>query len=105
MTIDLDKARAARREAAGEGPEVVFGGKSYHLPVELPFEVLEAFEGMDKPETQPLALAHIALAMFGRDNIEQMKLDGLAINDLNEILGDVLAEYGVEAGPLAPSAA
>jgi len=39
--IDLDKARAARREASGEPPVVVYGGKKFKLPVELPFEVSE----------------------------------------------------------------
>jgi hypothetical protein len=35
--FDLDAARAARREALGEAPEFVFGGRTYTLPVELSY--------------------------------------------------------------------
>lgn len=40
--IDLDALAAARREAAGEAPTVVFHGETYTLPVELPFDVPES---------------------------------------------------------------
>jgi len=46
--IDLDKARAARREGKGQGPEVKLGGKRFHLPPELPYEVLELIVGVEE---------------------------------------------------------
>lgn len=41
MDIDLDAAKAARREASKEGPVVVFGGQRFPLQPELPFEAAE----------------------------------------------------------------
>lgn len=43
--LDLDKARAARAEAAGEAPVVVFAGREYVLPVEVPADFAFAMEG------------------------------------------------------------
>lgn len=103
MAIDLDKARAARREALGEGPTLVFGGKTYQLQPELPFGVLEAFKGMEKQETQAAALASVAIALMGEENIAQMKADGLAVADLDDLIQGVMDEYGVSA-PLPSSA-
>lgn len=40
--IDLDAARAARAEAQGEKPTIVFGGETWTLPAELPWAVAEA---------------------------------------------------------------
>lgn len=42
MNIDLDKARAARLEAAGEPHTVTFAGEVFALPVELPVPFGEA---------------------------------------------------------------
>lgn len=42
MKIDLDAARAARREASGEpAPTIFFSEKEFTLPLEIPFEVAE----------------------------------------------------------------
>lgn len=43
--VDLDAARAARREAQGQHVEVTLGGELFLLPVELP---LAAMEGLSK---------------------------------------------------------
>lgn len=44
MELDLDKARAARLEAKGEGHTVIFGGVEFPLPPELPYTAAEAIE-------------------------------------------------------------
>ena len=103
MTVNLDKARAARQEAAGEGPSVVFGGKTYQLPSELPFGVLEAFRGFNNKTERPAALAAMAIALMGDENIAQMKEDGLAVADMDDLISGVLDEYGVK-NPLPSSA-
>jgi hypothetical protein len=103
MTVDLDKARAARREVEQEGPEVKFGGRTYRLAPELPFAVLEAFRGIENKNTQPAAVAALAAALMGPDNIEQMKEDGLAVADLDALIEGVLSEYGL-SNPLPSTA-
>jgi hypothetical protein len=44
MELDLDKARAARMEAKGEGHTFVFGEVQFALPAELPYAAVEAIE-------------------------------------------------------------
>lgn len=48
MKIDLDAARAARREAAGEAPVIVIGGQEVELPAEIPFEAAAQMGAMAK---------------------------------------------------------
>lgn len=102
MAIDLDAKRAARREAQGVGPEVIFGGVTYELPAELPFGVLEAFRAFAKEETAPSALADVAQALLG-EHYEAFKASKPSVADLNELIGGVMQEYGV-ADPLDSSA-
>lgn len=101
--IDLDAARAAEKEVKKDGPVVRFGGKDYVLPARLPFAVLEAFRGVDVKATQPSALAAITVALMGEDNIEQMKADGLSIEDMDPLITGVLQEYGVGGQTPLPS--
>lgn len=46
-TIDLDKLRAARAETHGDPIEVVFGGETFALPAELPFQFAEGLTDGD----------------------------------------------------------
>lgn len=101
MAIDLDKGRAARREAKGEGPVVTFCGKDYRLPVEMPIGVLEAFHLMSNEDTAAGALSVIASALLG-EHYEPMKKDGLSVDDLNDLIGGIMGEYGV-SNPLPSS--
>lgn len=48
MKIDLDAARAARREAAGESPVIVLNGKEIALPAEIPFDAAARMGRMAK---------------------------------------------------------
>lgn len=100
MPIDLDKARAARREKNGEGPKVIFGGMTYELSPEIPFGVLEAFRGISE---DPSALADVAKALLGKHYAAFLNSDPPpTLEDFNELIGGVLGEYGVSS-PLVPS--
>ena len=102
MAIDLDKARAARREEKGEGPLVVFGGTTYELSPELPFGVLEAMRGLTLgDEHAPGALSDIARALLG-EHFDAFLATNPSVDDLNELIGGVMSEYGV-ATPLDSS--
>lgn len=104
MAVDLDKKRAERREAQGEGPKVVFGGITYELSPEVPYDVLEAFRGLALGgEHTPAALADIARALLGKHYEAFRSTDPPpSLDDLNELIGGVMEEYGVEA-PLESS--
>jgi hypothetical protein len=45
--FDLDAAKAARREALGDAPEVQFGGVVYALPVEMSYSAAMALQRND----------------------------------------------------------
>lgn len=97
MAVDLDKARAARREAKGAGPEIIFGGITYELQPELPFGVLEGMRQMAAGEEHgPGALVSIAEALLG-EHYEAWKATQPSIDDLNDLIGGVMEEYGIEA--------
>ena len=101
MAIDLDKARAARREKMGQGPEIVFGGITYELSPEIPFGMLEAFRGLS--DSDPSAIADIAKALLGKHYDAFLATDPPpSLDDFNELIGGVLQEYGVSS-PLGTS--
>lgn len=97
MAIDLDKARAARREELGSGPVVIFGGQEHELSPELPFGVLDAMRGLTLGDDHaPGALHDVAKALLG-EHFEAFLATHPSVEDLNELIGGVMEEYGVKA--------
>lgn len=101
MTIDLDAARAARREGKGKGPVLKFGGKEYQLPPELPFEALEPIRGMSDPDSAAGAMVDLIKALLGQ-YYDEIKGD-LSFDDLEAFVEGAMEEYGV-SDPLDSSA-
>lgn len=93
MTIDLDAARAARREGKGEGPILRFGGKEYHLPPELPFEALEPIRSISDPDMAAGAMVDLVKALLG-PHYEEIK-STLSLDDLEAFVEGAMQEYGV----------
>lgn len=93
MTIDLDAARAARREGKGKGPVLIFGGKEYQLPPELPYEALEPIRGMSSSETAAGAMVDLMKALLGQ-YYDEIKTE-LSFDDLEEFVEGAMSEYGV----------
>lgn len=75
MRIDLDAAKAARREARGEGPTVVFNGREFTLQAEIPWEVTELFSDGKVNEAVRLLLgdAHEEF-MAAKPSVEDMRI-------------------------------
>lgn len=95
MAIDLDKARAARREAKGQGPQVIMGGVTYELAPEMPYGVLEAMRELTKgDEHAPGGLADVAKALLG-EHYGAFLATEPSVDDLNDLIGGVMEEYGV----------
>lgn len=101
--IDLDAMRAARRATKGKGPEVVTGGETYELAPEMPFAVIEAMAGLADEKTAAGALVDMARALFG-EHYEAVR-SGLSMEDINELVGSVMGEYGVSNAAPLPSTA
>src|SRR4051794_5598816 len=92
--IDLDKAKAARREAGGKGPEVTVGGKVYELSPEMPYAAIECLRGLEDKDTAASALVDLVQALLGEHHDEIKK--SLSMDDVNELIGEIMAEYGVD---------
>lgn len=93
MAIDLDAARAARREGKGLGPVLVFGGKEYQLPAELPFEALEPIRGLSDSSTAAGGMVDLVKALLGQ-HYEEVKAE-LSFDDLEAFVEGAMREYGV----------
>lgn len=102
-TVDLDAARAARAEANGERPTVTFGGKTYELPIEMPFAIVESVGELQKAQDDQDGiavagiLANIAQSMFG-DRYQEFLAAGPSMTDMQSLLENVAGLYGLTPG-------
>lgn len=104
--IDLDAAKAARREALGESPIVVFAEKEYTLPIELPFEVAEAL-GQLTDATDGAQAASVMEKIFRillGDGYDGFIQDHPTLNDMNALMEAVGGLYGVAGSESTASA-
>lgn len=115
MSIDLDAARAARREAAGINPSVTFGGRDFVLPVELPIEttdwgrrITEAEEARDAERKGSVAWREKQVALTGlvtgflrfllADQADAFFALKPSYEDAYALLLGIPAEYGTSLG-------
>lgn len=118
--IDLDKARAARREAAGEAPTFVLDEREFALPAEMPFEVIEKvgeiraaavidpktgepeLDADGEPRMDATIVAGAILGMFkimlGDAEYAAFMQLRPSMDDLSALFDGVMAEYGVTPG-------
>lgn len=87
MRIDLDAAKAARREARGEGPTVVFAGEEFTLESEVPFAATEHLAEGRVSEAVKLLLG---------DRHEQFMALGPSVEDLMTLFEQMTTVYGLE---------
>ncbi len=101
MAVDLDAAKAARREAKGEGPTVVFGGETFTLPVEMPFEIVEEL-GRLQSAGEDGALAGQAVLSVVRlllgEQYKAFMAHRPSMDDLTELANGAMREYGTGRG-------
>lgn len=86
--IDLDSARAARAEAAGEPVVVKFGGRSFELPAELP---AEAGLALDRGDAEGGIRS-----LFGAEAAEF--IGWASIKDIDALAEGIQRIYAVDAG-------
>jgi hypothetical protein len=90
--LDLDAARAARSEAQGEAPSILFGGTTFDLPVELPWEIAEAAAAGDG------AGALRAIELLLGDRWAEFKALKPSLADVMVIVEGLGEIYGVSPG-------
>lgn len=101
MAIDLDAARAARREAKGEAPTVTFGGATYTLPIEMPFEIVEELGRLRAADGDGSVAGQAVLAvvrLLVGDQYEAFMAHHPSMDDLTELAQGAMREYGVGPG-------
>lgn len=90
--LDLDAARAARREALGEAPEFTFGGKTYALPPEMSYSAAIALQNNDLDA----GLVHL----LGPGNYDTFMEGAPAMEDIVALIEWIGEEYeGRSAAP------
>lgn len=107
MAVDLDAARAARREAKGEGPTVKFGGHEMVLDPEVPYGVLEEVVAIQRApkdsDERVLGLGRVARLLLGDENAEALFAGRPSVEDLDALIEGVLREYGLGEAQAASS--
>lgn len=108
MPIDLDAARAARTEAMTDRPrpQVVFGGKTFDLPHELPFAVFlrlgemkqlkedsEAGEVSDERGVKALDNIRSIVTIIFTDQTDAFLDCGPSIDDLMALISALMESY------------
>lgn len=97
--IDLDAARAARREAAGEGPEVVFKGERFTLAPEIPFRVAENVSNMARAAAEgdqsssAAAVIEVLRSLFG-EQWDRFEALNPSVADIQILLEEAMKSYG-----------
>ena len=119
--VDLDAARAARREAKGEAVIIRFGGEDFALPPELPLDVTdaltelqnasptgEASELTDEQGARVMtAMVDFIKVLMGEEGWTRFNAHRPSFDDLEGLLGGVMDAYGMadvgESGASTPS--
>ena len=94
-TINLDEARAARAEAAGEPVALVFDGQTFTLPIEMPADF--ALLAADNRFREAVA------ALIGPDAEKFFALRP-SMADLTELASAAGEVYGINQGEAGASA-
>lgn len=93
MPIDLDAARAARREQRGDGPVVVFGGEEFAFPVEIPMTVV----AMMTQDITPVVMLDVIREFLG-DRYDAFMSHQPSPDDLSTLVKGIMEEYGMTPG-------
>lgn len=106
MEIDLDKSKAARREAQPEPPTVKFGGVVFELPRELPFELIdELAEVADNEEGEmgQIKLIRVMTKVLLGDREEEFLALKPSLADIQTFVTEVYPMYGLTLGESSAS--
>lgn len=93
---NFDELRKARQD---KELEYVLFGETYNLPPTLPYDVVLWFSSMRKRDKSDVIedseVVTIFSAIFGEDNTEKWRKQGLDILSMTEMMGWAFEEYGI----------
>jgi len=105
--VDLDKARAARREVTGEAIEVVLSEETFTFPVELPFDALPYLAAIVAPHENLIAfeaaVTGLLGVLLGEERADLFMGLKPTLDDLQTMLKELLRTYGVTSGEASAS--
>lgn len=103
--IDLDEARAARREKAGEPITFRFAGETFTLPHELPLpsEALVE-EAKERKWSDKRFITAWLTAVLGQSEWDRFWSLNPTYPDLIELFDKAMTHYGTNPGESSPSA-
>lgn len=98
--IDLDAARAARRETSGTGPTATLGGEEFVFPVEVPFaaaqilgDVATAQEAGDVAKVMGAVVSFLE-ALLGPEDYARFREHRPSLQDLMSLIEGLSKAYG-----------
>lgn len=96
--INLDAARAARREAKATAPSLVFGKQKFKLPVELPFSAIEHLGQMDPDNSArtTVAISGFIKGLLG-DQYEAFNKLQPSAKDIELLMEELARVYGFQS--------
>lgn len=102
--INLDAAKAARREAQKTPPKVIFGKRTFTLPVEIPFEAVEQLGQIDTadPTTATSVITRFIAILFGDQYETFLKLQP-STQDVEVLMESLATVYGFESPGESPA--
>lgn len=106
MEIDLDKLKAARREADPDAPTVKFGGESFELPRELPFELVDQLSEIaanQDDELGQLKLIRVMTRTLLGEREEEFLALSPSLTDIQTLITEVYPMYGLTVGESSAS--
>jgi hypothetical protein len=103
MAINLDAAKAARREAIKEQPTITYGGRSWELPIELPLEtavVIADLQGAMDGEGSEAAMLfrQVVTSLLGDTEGAKFMEMQPSIQDVSALIIGLVDEYGLTVG-------
>lgn len=90
--IDLDTARSARNEAKKNNPKIKFNGKTYDLPNELPWMIVESAASQDSNQ-----IINSLKSLLGEQWDEFVK-SGVSVADMTVLLENIATVYAIDPG-------
>lgn len=104
VDIDLDAARAARREALSDPYVVRNHGKAFTLPAELPLDVIFVTQGGAAEALTEWGAAAVAEVLLAEQWSAFVGAGPISTADCRALVTDALARYGVSPGKSSGSA-
>jgi hypothetical protein len=110
MGINLDQARAARREKLEINPTVTFGGAEFEMPIELPLSAVSNLRKLalatqvNDGDAIEAALLGTAESLLGPEQYAKFLAFTPSIGDLAAFIEGIPGEYGLDLGEAPASA-